>query len=353
VFHNSLSLPSNTRKDSKRSLATSLRGPAFFVALLFAVAATASAQTAGYIYTYAGNGNAGYVNGLASSAEFNGPEQLGFDGSGNLYVYDSENFAVRLISPSGVVTNAAILAGTGGDGIGAIGAMAVDASGNLYVASYNSVFKITPSGAVTTLATFSGDPDPAGLAVDSAGNVYVGLTNTIVEVTPQGVQSTIAGNGSGDCPTGGGSATGIPVSYVTGMAIDSSDNLYYSMETCSLIYKVNLSTGIASPVAGNGLRGFSGDGGSATAAEINVPRGLAIDSNNNLYVADEYNDRVRVINSAGVINTVAGTGNAAYNGDNILATTADLSSPYGVAVDSQGNVYISDAGNERIRRVYE
>jgi len=137
------------------------------------------------------------------------------------------------------------------------------------------------------------------------------------------------------------------------MAFDSSGNLYFSQSSCDSVCKLNFSNGTVSVIANTNefrAQGFSGDGGPAISAELYNPTQIAIDSNNNIYIDDFLNLRVRVINSAGIINTFAGTGTAGYNGDNILATTANLV-PHGLATDATGNVYISDPSSYRIRKV--
>jgi hypothetical protein len=355
-------------KTSKRSLATRLCG-GILAAFLSTLAAVASAQQPGFISTFAGNGTQGYVDGPASSAEFFFPSQLGFDPSGNLYVYDMDNDVIRKITPNGTVSTFAGTAGVGGpccsttsDGspatsvpLGAIGGIVGDSLGNVYFSDGADVKMVNPLGIISTFAAPSGVASISALAIDSANNLYLGTSNRILKITPQGVTSTLAGFGFGDCSVGG-TATSVAVTDIQGMAFDSNGNLYFSEAECFSVFKLSFADGTISKVAGTGTSGFSGDGQPAILAELSEPKQIAIDANNNIYIADwNPNDRIRVINSAGIISTFAGTGAQIavnnYNGDNIPATSANLSEADGVAVDSQGNVYIGDEGSERIRKV--
>jgi sugar lactone lactonase YvrE len=196
---------------------------------------------------------------------------------------------------------------------------------------------------------------PAGVAVDSAGNVYVADSgNHVVRKVSAstGVITTYAGDGNIGYSGDGGLATAASLNTPYGLALDSSGNLYVSDPGASVIRVVSASTGVITTYAGSGTAGYSVDGGSATAAELGTPLGVAIDSSGNLFFADNGNELVRKVTSAGVISTVAGTAaTAGYSGDGGLATAAELDSPYGVAVDSSDNVYIADSGNQVIRLV--
>jgi uncharacterized protein (TIGR03437 family) len=328
----------------------------------------------GVITTVAGNGTAGFSgdNGPATSAQLNGPFGVTVDSAGNLYITDYYNYRIRKIS-NGVITT---VAGNGtygfsGDNGPATAAelsaptgLAVDSAGNLYIAdNYNNCVRMVSNGVITTVAGsgttrgFGGDNGPAssawldgpwGVAVDSAGNLYISDTeNQRVRKVSKGVIATIAGNGtsfSGD----NGPPTSAQLNQPAGVAVDSAGNLYIADSYNNRIRKV--SNGVITTVAGNGTCCFSGDNGPATSAQLNLPWGLAMDSAGSLYIADEFNNRVRKI-SNGVITTVAGNGTAGFSGDNGPATSAQLNIPTSVAVDTAGDLYIADSFNCRIRKV--
>jgi len=300
------------------------------------------------------------------------------DSAGNSYFTSSILNAVFKADPNGVVTR---IAGSGvpgfsGDGGAALSARlngptaaAVDSQGNVFFTDTGNsrVRKVDLSGNITTVAgngiccSPTGDTGPAanaqigisyGLAIDSSGNLYFSdYTNNIVrQVNPSGIIITVAGNGSGGFSGDGGPATVAKLNYPFGLAVDPSGNLYIADYMNLRIRKVDTSGNITT-VAGNGTCCFSGDGGSATSARVAYPYGVAADSNGNLYIADTVNERIRKVNASGIISTVAGSGGLGFAGDRGSATLAQLRTPEGVAVDSNGNLYISDAGNNRIRLV--
>jgi uncharacterized protein (TIGR03437 family) len=183
--------------------------------------------------------------------------------------------------------------------------------------------------------------------VDSAGNLYItDPWNYRVRRVSNGVISTVAGNGVVGFSGDNGPATGARLTDPEGIAVDSAGNLYIADTVGSRIRKV--SNGVISTVAGTGTYGFSGDNGPATSAQLSYPHGVAVDSAGNLYIGDTANESIRKI-SNGVISTVAGNGTSGFSGDNGPATSAQLSVPQGVAVNGAGNVYIADGGNYRIR----
>ena len=195
--------------------------------------------------------------------------------------------------------------------------------------------------------------NPYGVAVDSAGNIYIADTSNhrIRKVDTSGNISTVAGNGTGGYSGDGILATSAELYDPMGVAVDSAGNIYIADSGNNRVRKVDASTGYISTVAGNGTGGYSVDGILATSAELYNPTGVAVDSVGNIYIADSYNNRVRKVDTSGYISTVAGTGPQGYNGDGILATSAELHQPNGVAVDSAGNIYIADFSNQRIRKV--
>jgi len=323
------------------------------------------------ITTLAGDGFSHFSGdgGPAINSELNNPRGLAVDSAGNLYIADSDNHRVRKISNTAITT----VAGNGdfsfgGDGGPATSAqlasprgVGVDSAGNLYIADYDNyrVRKVS-NGLITTVAgngtfNFGGDGGPAtsaqlsvptGVAVDSAGNLYIAdQQNNRVRKVSNGVITTVAGGGSslGD----NGPATSAQLSPY-GLAVDNTGNLYIADISNNRIRKV--SNGVITTVAGNGMQGGGGDGGPATSAQLSFPTGVAVDSIGNLYIADNFNNRIRKV-SNGVITTVAGNGTQGGGGDGGPAISAQLSTPYGVAVDSAGNLYIADYGNSGVRKV--
>lgn len=196
---------------------------------------------------------------------------------------------------------------------------------------------------------------PEKIALDGAGNLYIADTKAhrirkVLAATGQ--LFTVAGNGTAGFSGDGGPATAAAINEPTGVAVDSLGNVYFSDRQNGRIRKVDAATGNISTVAGTGFQGFSGDNGPAANAQLNFPNGVAVDAARNLYVADTNNDRVRRIDAAsGLIYTIAGTGVPGFSGDGGLATSARLSLPWDVAVDAAGNVLVADRNNMRIRRI--
>ena len=315
--------------------------------------------------------------GPAVEAELYNPSGVAVDGAGNLYIADTFNHRIRKVDSTGTITT---IAGTGelgfsGDGGPAVEAelynpygVAVDGAGNLYIAdTFNHrIRKVDSSGVITTIAGtgergFSGDEGPAveawlynpyGVAVDGAGNLYIADTDNhrIRKVDSTGTITTVAGTGERGFGGDGGPATAAQLAPPAGVAVDGAGNLYIADRGNHRIRKVD-STGTITTVAGTGERGFGGDGGPATAARLTFPRGVAVDSAGNLYIVDRGNHRIRKVDSAGVITTVAGTGERDFSGDGGPAVEAELYYPLGVAVDEAGNLYIADTDNHRIRKV--
>lgn len=363
----------------------------------------------GIITTVAGTGTAAFSgdNGPATSATLSSPYGIAIDKDGNILIADQNNFRIRKLSVStGTISTVAgndtyIYAPTG---------VAVDITGNFYIAAYqsNSIRKVdTVTGNITTVAgngwdSFSGEnvaatsaklKEPGGTAVDSAGNIYFADSgnNRIRKVAAgTGIITTVAGNGFPDFSGDNGPATLATLQYPSDVAVDSVGNLYIAdsfnnrirkvsagsgiittvaiisspsgvvvdsagdilvaESTSHRIRKVTVSTGIITTVAGDGTAGFSGDDGYATTAKLNGPNGIVIDGSGNLYISDNGNNRIRkVAGDTGVITTVAGNGSAVFSGDSGLATAAGLGYSWGIAVDNASNLYIAASG--RIRKV--
>jgi sugar lactone lactonase YvrE len=334
--------------------------------------------SAGVITTIAGSGAMGYEGdgGLATSALLSGPDGVAVDASGNVYIADTNNAEVRKVS-NGVIT---LVAGTGNGTAGYSGdngpatsaqlslpfGVAVDASGNVYIADTgNNVIRKVSNGVITTFAGmsgmsgigYSGDNGPAtkatfndlaDIAVDTSGNVYVADSrNNAIRKVSKGVITTIAGNGKKGYSGDHGPATGAELNDPLGVAVDTSGNVYIADSWNNLIRKV--SNGAIAPLAGGGSVNF-GDKGPATGAQLSQPFGAAVDASGNLYIADSYNNAIRKV-SQGVITTFAGNGLYGYSGDNGPATSAALEQPFGVAVDAAGDVYIADTNNSVVRKV--
>jgi NHL repeat len=194
---------------------------------------------------------------------------------------------------------------------------------------------------------------PYGVTIDSAGNLYIADTanNRIREVAPgTGVITTVAGNGTAGYSGDSGPATSAELHSPAGIALDTAGNLYIADQGNDVIRKVSAS-GTITTVAGNNAVGYSGDNGLATNATLYAPAGVFVDSAGNLYIADEGNNRIREVNPSGIITTIAGTGAPGYSGDNGPATSATLKQPSAVVEGSGGNLYIADTGNDVIRQV--
>ncbi len=328
------------------------------------------------ITTIAGNGTFGDTGdgSAATAAEFEEVWFNAIDASGNIYITDNFDHRVRKVSPAGIITTFAGngSAGFSGDGgmataaqfIGAAG-IAVDHAGNVFFSDINNrrIRKVTPAGYISTYggngsSGFSGDGGqataaqlntPYGVAVDNGGNVYVAdeLNFRVRKITPAGIITTVAGSGTGGYSGDGGPAIAAQITP-TGIAVDAAGNLFIA--TNNRIRKVN-TAGIISTVAGNGIAGFSGDSGPASTAKLNQPVGIATDGLGNLFISDQYNYRIRKVNDSGIISTVAGTGTAGFSGDGGAATAAKLQQLLGLCTDPAGDIIFCDYGNLRIRKV--
>jgi len=331
----------------------------------------------GTITTFAGTGVGGFSGdgGPAAAAQINSPRGLSID-SGQLYIGEYGNNRIRRVDlATGTITT---VAGTGalgfsGDG-GPVAAaqlyqpmFAAVGSGNLYItdSANHRIRRVNlATGVITTLAgggilpigdgglaTAAQFANPLGLALGS-GNLYAADrgNNRVRRVDlATGTITTFAGNGEAGSAGDGGPATAAQLNNPFGVALDSV-SLYIGEPAGNRVRRVDLATGIITTFAGTGVAGFSGDGGPATSAQINTPRHIAVDARY-LYIADNANNRVRRVDLAtGIITTLAGTGVQGFSGDGGPATAAQLSGPNGLALDSR-NLYLVDTGNYRVRRV--
>jgi len=342
-------------------------------ALMLAYCAAAQQYT---ISTIGGNGSPGYVDGAADGSQFSTPVATAVDSKGNVYIADSVNHRVRVISNGTIST----VAGTGTAGYSGDGGLAtsaelnfpsgvvVDNSGNLYISDMKNqvIRKVSSAGTITTfagnqalgfgygqdniLATASQLYNPLGLAVDSAGNLYIadshagaapntlGLVRMVNAST--GIITTVVGLGT----------TAAQLINPEGIAFDSSGALYISDIGLHTVAK--FANGVLNlNFAGNGTIGFAGDGGPAANAELTDPVGVTTDGAGNVYIADTANQRIRRVAPDGTISTIAGVTKYGYSGDGGPALKAQMWSPHGVAVDGSGNVYIADTQNNVIRQL--
>ena len=339
----------------------------------------------GSLVTVAGNGTneSSGDGGLATAAGLKDPTSIVFDSFGNLLIADRAAGVIRKVSPSGVISRAAgtgvaKFAGDGGPGVQALfnlpQSVAVDASGNLYIADtlnhrirMRSTADVISTIAGTGIADWDGDggpalraelQHPASVAVDASGNIYVAqrIEAVVRKITPAGVITTIAGNGRGGFSGDGGPAIRAALDTATAVEVDAAGNVYVADAGNNRIRKID-PHGIITTVAGSQANYGLGDGGPAIYAvlqlkkDVNHGGGLALDSQGNLYIADTFNHRIRKVSPSGVITTVAGIGTAGYSGDGGPAMNAALNAPLGLAIDQHGNLFIADQQNHRIRRV--
>ncbi len=214
------------------------------------------------------------------------------------------------------------------------------------------VLSAIPVSAKTIKATKTEISLVDGIAVDKKGNIFIAMRdhNIISRIDTQGNMTAFAGTGESGYSGDGGKATEAKLKIPAGLTFDKKGNLYIADRNNHRVRKVD-TRGSITTVAGNGTAGFSGDGGKATEAMLNLPSGIAVDDNGNIYISDRSNDRIRRVDNKGIITTIAGNGVDGYKGDNDPATQAQLSKPFGLALDKKGNLYIADRGNNRIRKV--
>jgi sugar lactone lactonase YvrE len=323
------------------------------------------------VTTLAGTPGGGFADGTGSAARFYSPTGIAVDASGNVFVADEANDTIRKITPSGTVTTIAGTAGLDGsaDGTGAAAqfnypiGIAVDGSDNLYVADFanDTIRKITSSGVVSTIAGVAGTPgstngtgsgalfsQPVGITVDGNGNLYVAEKGsfTIRKITPAGVVTTLAGT-PGASGTADGTGAAAKFNLPAGITVDGSGNLYVADYGNGSIRKVT-AAGVVTTVAGSG--GYPGStDGTGAAARFDLPTGVAVDGNGNLFIADEKNSTIREITPAGVVTTLGGKAGIIGIADG-TGSSALFAAPFGIALDGSGNLYVADAGANTIRK---
>ena len=323
------------------------------------------------IQTLTGNGSAGYAgdNGAPAAAQLSSPNAVALDSKGNLYIADTVNQRIRMISGGTITT----FAGTGtigytGDKAAATaatfdlpGGLAFDSAGNLYIADTgNNVIRKISGGTITTVAGIQGQGpayggdlgaatsanlnNPTAIAFDAAGNYYIADNgNSLIrKVDTSGIITTYVGASGGSLGTAG------KLSAPNGLWVDASGALYIADSGHNRLARY-VPPSAFSNFAGTEAAFFSGDGGPALSAALNKPAGIAMDAAGNIYFADTNNSRIRKITTDGIITTIAGRGGGAYSGDGGDATAAYLNFPRSIAVGPDGTVYIADTGNHAIR----
>ncbi len=335
-----------------------------------------AASPDGVISTVAGSGDDVDADGVpATSTSLFVPTGLSLDTSGNIFIADLDHNRIRKVTTDGMISTVA------GDGSGSFSSgdngpataahlsspldVAVDQTGSLYIVESVYVRKVGPDGIIRryagSLTNLLGDGGPASSAsvnnptavsVDAAGNVYIADTenNRIRKVTTDGIINTIGGNGLSGYSGDGGPATSARLNLPEKIAIDAAGNVFIADTQNQRIRKID-SAGIISTIAGTGNSGYSGDGGPATSAQLNIPVAVTVDGFGNLFIADAGNHRIRKISPSGIISTAAGTGFWGFNGDGGSPAAATLNDPIDVDTDVNGNIYIVDSGNNRVRKV--
>jgi len=357
------------------------------IILLASCKGSKSASPAWVVSTLAGS-TKGYQEGAAADAQFDGPQGVAVDSSGNVYVADTNNHRIRKIAKEGGTWTVDTIAGDGTAGhrddedntatttarFDRPTGVAVDSSGNVYVADRNNtrIRMITEDGEdangnkiwkVKTIGAAAQFSDPIDVDVDSSGNVYVANSNShrIRKIAKEGgtwTVSTLAGSGRGYQE---GAAATAQFTWPTDVAVDTSGNVYVTDQENNRIRKIEITPGEGqeedtvevSTLAGSGTAGYQD--GAAAAAQFSSLAGVDVDKSDNVYVADSGNHRIRKItgeeddagNKTWTVSTLAGSGTAGYQD----GATAQFHTPDGVAVDESGNVYVADTSNHRIRKI--
>jgi uncharacterized repeat protein (TIGR01451 family) len=333
---------------------------------------------AGIISTVAGGGSPAYPSigdgGPATAASFFAPTGIAVNAAGDLFIADTGNQAIRKVDhATGIISTLLNLSNTG---YSTPQGLVLDAAGDLFIADSTNydIAELSAAGALTTFAGtsgsggYNGDGGPAAaallnaptaLATDAAGDLFIADTvdQVIREVNSAGTINTVAGGGILGALGNGGPATNVPLQNGNDIAVDAAGDLFIASTGENVVREVT-PDGIIHAVAGTGTAGYSGDGGLATSAQLNSPDGLAIDAAGDLFIADGANNVIRMVTPAGVITTVAGNGIAGYSGDGGPATSASLHlTPYAgffitpLTIDASGDLFIADGVNGVLREV--
>jgi internalin A len=352
--------------------------PLFLLTLLaFSVSSNGQLQK---INTYAGLGTAGFSGdgGIATAAELNGPQSITIDAIGNVYFVDFFNIRVRKINTFGKIST---VAGNGNAGSGADGSLAtaipmhpygvaVDKKGNLYIsdAVFNIIRKVNTAGIISTVAGTSGMAGylgngglatlaklnrPHGMAFDAGGNLYIAdaANHVVRKLDTFGKIWTIAGVGTMGYTGDGFPAITAELDSPYSVAVDGKGRIYIGDIKSNVIRRVE-TDGTINTFAGTGVAGYTGNNGPATAATFDHLADFAIDSIGNVFIADANNNVIRKVDTFGIVTTVAGNGTAGYGGDLGYVNGANFQYPYGITVDKNGSLIISDANNHRVRKTY-
>jgi hypothetical protein len=315
--------------------------------------------------------------GAATDCGLNGPIGVAVDAAGNIYIGERDNNRVRKVTPAGIVTTIGGGTSLGYDGdngpatdakMEGPAGIAVDVMGNVYFSDVgnNCVRKINTAGIITTVAGngtigFSGDNGPAtaaqmyqpeGVAVDHAGNLYISdyLNDRIRKVSTSGIITTVAGTGLEYHHGDGGPATAANIHHPSGIFVDAANNIFIGEDGGSCVRKVDVS-GIISTIAGTGVSGYNGDYGIATNIMLYRASGVAVDYQGNVYIGDIINQRIRMVSTSGYMSTICGNGMPAFSGDGGPAIAAEIAGPAYIALDAASNIYFADFNNNRIRKI--
>ena len=300
------------------------------------------------VSTLAGGSQGGFADGVGSAARFFTPRGITADSFGNIYIADRSNVRIRKITPDGNVTTIAgngTSGGQDGEGINAkffgVEQVTTDAFDNIYITdeSFGSIRKITPTGTVSTFA--SGLLFPTGIVIDESENIFVADNNKVFKIDQNGTTSILAGSAAGFAD---GTGTNAQFQTLNQLTIDASGNIFGADRANHRIRKIT-PNGVVSTIAGSSA-GFAD--GAAISAQFDSPTGITIDEQGNLYVVDSNNHRIRKITPDGQVSTVAGSAAGFSDGD---GATAQFDTPRAITIDADGNLYITDTDNRKIRKI--